>query len=71
MTTLNEKKALRLKDMILSTTEPDVQMKMIDTLANSYTVFAEGILLDLIEKISDSDVRKHALQALQEVKSSY
>jgi hypothetical protein len=67
---MDKKEAIRLRNMILSSTESDVQIKMIETLKTSYSHVARPIRLDSVNEISDSEVRKAALDALQEVKGT-
>jgi hypothetical protein len=67
---VDEKEALRIRDMILSSTEPDVQIKMIETLKDAYPHVAVPILLDLVDEISNTEVRKAALDAIQEIKNT-
>ena len=56
--------------MILSSTESEVQIKMIETFKTAYSHVAVPIRLDLVNEIPDSEVRKAALDTLQGVKGN-
>lgn len=61
---IDEKEALRPRNVILSSTESDVQIEMIETLKTAYSHVAVPIRLDLVNEISGSEIRKAALNAL-------
>jgi len=57
---IDEKEALRPRNMILSSTESDEHTKMIETLKTACSHVAVPIRPDLVNAISDSEVRKAA-----------